>query len=341
MNKMNKLVFTVEEYNGANNAGPKAKEDINKFLKDNDFQILQKNFKVHSKFHKLIDYFFTIPNIFNNSENFEEIFFQYPTYSSFLMRKLIPTLKSHSKRLYFIVHDIESMRLFPNDENYLAGEVSLLNLTDGIIVHTKQMKSWLRNKGVKVPIVILKIFDYDNPVPINKNIKYNQTVCFAGNLSKSSFLEKLSLSRGKLEVFGPNPSSYGRGINYNGQFSPDELPKHLEQNFGLVWDGNKTDTCSGKYGEYMKYNAPHKVSLYLSSGIPVIIWKKAALASFIEENKLGFTINNLNELDDKLMSLSQEQFVTYKKNVESIAEKLRKGFFIKQAVNEIEKSKED
>ena len=52
---MTKAVFTIEEYNGANNAGPKAKEDIDYFLKKQEFEIIHQKFNVHSKLEKLKD----------------------------------------------------------------------------------------------------------------------------------------------------------------------------------------------------------------------------------------------------------------------------------------------
>ena len=62
---------------------------------------------------------------------------------------------------------------------------------------------------------------------------------------------------------------------------------NLFGSFGLVWDGMSSETCKGSFGEYLRINNPHKTSLYLASGIPVIIWSKAALAEFIEKNKCG------------------------------------------------------
>lgn len=54
----------------------------------------------------------------------------------------------------------------------------------------------------------------------------------------------------------------------------EELPGALVQSFGLVWDGNSMDTCTGNYGSYLRINDPHKVSLYLSSGLPIIVGQK-------------------------------------------------------------------
>ncbi|MCZ3747040.1 sugar transferase [Limosilactobacillus vaginalis] len=333
---MKKAVFTIEEYNGVNNAGPKAKNDIDFFLKKENFEIIHQYFNVHSKVKKFKDAYWTIPHLFENNA-FDELFFQYPTYSSFLMKRLIKKMREKTKKLFFIIHDVESLRLFQNDKIYWKGERALFNATDGLIVHNYKMKQWLRENGVTVPMVELGIFDYDNPQNVNQSSEFERTVCFAGNLAKSNFLDKVSLQDGKLEVFGSHPSKhYLNGVSYRGQMSPDELPKKLTQNFGLVWDGDQLDTCSGKFGNYMRYNNPHKVSLYLSSGQPVIIWKKAALAEFILKNNVGIAVDSLENLDKILDKVTEKQYQLMKHNTVQLATSLRNGQFILQAVKDIE-----
>ena len=86
----------------------------------------------------------------------------------------------------------------------------------------------------------------------------------------------------------------------------------------------------------MKYNNPHKVSLYLSSGIPVIIWRKAALSKFIEENNLGIVVDSLTELDEVLSKMSLSRYEKLSKNVRDVSQKLRKGFFIEKAIQNLE-----
>jgi hypothetical protein len=335
---MKKAIFTVEEYNGVSNAGPKAKVDIDHYLSQEGFQVIHQRFQVHSKIQKFKDAFWTIPHLFDHTDQFGELIFQYPTYSSFLMRRLIPKLRSNADKLYFVIHDVESLRIFSGNKDYWQGERSLLNSSDGLIVHNAKMAKWLKDNGVTVPMVELGVFDYDNPQDLNKDMTYRKEVCYAGNLFKSSFLDKIELADGKLQIFGSHPSDhYHQGVEYMGQFTPEELPKHLTQNFGLVWDGDVLDTCGGKYGDYMRYNNPHKISLYLSSGLPVMIWKQAAEASFIVDNQLGIAVDSLENLDQELANVSEEQFAAYKKNVLKIAEKLRSGYFIKQAVAKLEK----
>lgn len=75
---------------------------------------------------------------------------------------------------------------------------------------------------------------------------------------------------------------YKNGVKYKGAYPPSELGKQLTQN--LAWYGMEiVEECNGIYGEYMQYNNPHKFSLYLSLGIPVIIWKSSVNSKFVKE----------------------------------------------------------
>lgn len=111
------------------------------------------------------------------------------------------------------------------------------------------------------------------------------------------------------------------------------MPKYLNQSFGLIWDGPSIETCEGTYGSYLKFNNPHKTSLYISSGLPVVIWRQAALADFVLQNKIGIVIDNLNQLDSALDSVSQQKYKEIKSNTLVIAERLRTGYYTKKAVD--------
>ena len=98
---------------------------------------------------------------------------------------------------------------------------------------------------------------------------------------------------------------------------------------------NSTNTCNRVLGEYTKYNNPHKVSLYLSTGLPVIIWKQAALADFVTKNNVGITIESLDEIDDAIKNVSKQQYDQMKSNTDIIAKKMRSGFYIKSATHKL------
>lgn len=335
---MKKVILTVKETTTGNNAGPKAKLDIEKFLVEKGFTKWNFEINQHSLLQKAKTAYIDIPSFLRKNSEVDEIFLQYPTYSQIVTRQLIKGITRMNTKLFLIIHDVESLRLHLNEQDYIKEELSTFNKVDGLIVHNDQMKKWLVDNGVSVPMITLGIFDYASDIELSEQA-HNQypSVCFAGNLKKAKFLGNLSFKNIHLDVFGPNPlDKYGANVFYKGQYSPDELPKYLNENFGLVWDGSTSYTCDGLFGNYMRFNNPHKASLYLSSGIPVLIWKKAALAKFIEEKNIGLAIDDLNNLDKALSELSSEDYQQMVKNAQLIAQKLRNGFYIYSAIQKLE-----
>ena len=85
----------------------------------------------------------------------------------------------------------------------------------------------------------------------------------------------------------------------------------------------------------MRYNNPHKTSLYLSSGIPVITWSQAAIADFIKQHNVGIVIDDLNRIDEVLANVTKDQYLELKHNAEQLAAKLRDGFYTKTALAKV------
>lgn len=121
-------------------------------------------------------------------------------------------------------------------------------------------------------------------------------------------------------------------ITYQGFVPSEEFIKHIDADFGLVWDGDSIGTCSGSCGEYLRLNSPHKVSFYLRAGIPVIIWNEAAVAPVVKEYGAGISVGSLAELDHILGKLSAEDIRQMKQNAARMAEKLNNGDFLKEAL---------
>lgn len=119
---------------------------------------------------------------------------------------------------------------------------------------------------------------------------------------------------------------------WHGSFKPEDLPSELKGDFGLVWDGTSAETCAGNTGEYLKYNNPHKTSLYLASGMPVIVWRQAAIADFVLENGVGIAVDSLYGLDHVIANISDEEYRTMCENVNRIGEKLRSGYYFMNAL---------
>ncbi len=332
--QMSKLIVSVQD-KGHNTAGSKAKDDIVYFLGEQNFESVILDIP-KKKMDRIGYSLTTVPRTFKHLEA-EIIVLQYPLYSKFLTKKIIACIRKYTNaRLLFVIHDVESLRFYCDNQESEKKELNFFNLADGLIVHNHYMRAWLKEHGVTTAMVDLEIFDYDNPQQFQPAVPYVKSVCFAGNLYKSKFLAKLT-GKTKFYVFGPNPlPDFARNVAYCGQYAPDELTQHLEQNFGLVWDGSQIDSCDGVFGEYMKYNNPHKTSLYLSSGIPVIVWQQAAVAEFVVKHRVGLAVNSLAELDELLDQVSPKQYLEMKKNAVLIGKKMRAGEYIKHAFAQLE-----
>ena len=76
------------------------------------------------------------------------------------------------------------------------------------------------------------------------------------------------------------------------------------------------------------------MSLYLSSGLPVIVWSESAESEFVEKNKVGFSVSSLEEISTIFEALSEEQLIEFKKNAIEIGNKLKQGHYLSTAVKE-------
>lgn len=327
---MNKYIIDTNT-GEKNTAGSKARMDITNILENDGYEKIL--YRVPSnKIRKLLFSKFQWMKALNEVEN-GEIVFQYPLYSRSISTQFFNALKNIKIKKIAIIHDLEFLRSFKERKGYLEKEISLLNSFDLIVSHNKKMSALLIRYGIpKEKIRNLELFDYLNPHE-NVQVDRKTPIVFAGNLGKSDFLKNVDIDS-KLNLFGINPeSSYHKNVTYKGLYTPEELPQYLAGSFGLIWDGTSLETCDGIMGEYMQYNNPHKTSLYLSCGLPVLIWEKAAMADFIVENNLGRTISSIYEIDDIVSQLTDDEYETIVKNVQQLSNKVKNGYYIKKALS--------
>lgn len=269
------------------------------------------------------------------------VLIQNPFHNRQLNREKILLKLKNKKNIKVIsfIHDVEELRKSLYDKYHQHEFEFMLKLSDVFIVHNEVMKKYFIDKGVnQEKLVVLKIFDYLQNDVINKEPHYSKVVNIAGNLDsyKSKYIGKLgNIARCKFNLYGPNYNDelekYSN-IAYKGSFPVDDIPQKLNEGFGLIWDGDSIETCSGNTGNYLRFNNPHKLSLYLSSGLPVFIWKEAAEASFVEKNKIGYAIDSLKELESIFMHMTQETYSDLVKNVKEIRARLICGEYSKEAL---------
>lgn len=346
--------YLKEEFlhdNNAKNAGHKARNDVEVILKDLDYVPLKvivddwyKMNVLNAQLHK----YRALLRAFKRLKKNDDIVIQFPLlHHSLFINSLLKSLKNRGVNIYLLIHDLETLR-FVNDKALPFRMKLRMKLTEsdtfhsvtGIIAHNPIMKSVLVDKGVAEDrIVSLGIFDYLIPNFQEKSgLTKGQPIIVAGNLAKEK--------AGYLYALPEEPAYnlYGVGFDesralanetYYGSFLPDELPEALEGGFGLVWDGDSAETCSGVFGEYLRYNNSHKASLYLASGFPVVVWEKSALAHFVIDKQCGLVVSSLSDLKENLDTLSEEQYKEMLENTKQIGSKLRQGQYLRTALSKL------
>lgn len=253
--------------------------------------------------------------------------------------KIFDIKKKKNIKIIGIVHDINIVRGNPTEYDFRQYKV-LKEVPDVLIVHNMYMVKMLADRGFDSDrLVKLEIFDY--LIPDYKEIKESDGIVIAGNLmeSKAGYVYQINkINNVTFNLFGANYNAKKPfdNINYFGAFLPDELIKNLTGKYGLVWDGDSVETCSGGKGEYLKINNPHKLSLYLAVGLPVIIWDEAAEADFVLRENVGFTVRSLYDLPGKMSDISNNNYEIMKKNAEKVGARLRNGEYLTRALKKAE-----
>ena len=313
----------------ANDAGPKAKVDIENILKNKYnakiYTYKEKDFK-NGFFVKLKKTLFTIFHF-----SFKDItIIQLPYLKADFLFK-------HNKNVYGILHDISYFRSM--DKNDLASTINSMNNLKGVIIHNNAMKDFLESNGLKTKTICLEFFDYiaseDCKAQIT-DISNGLEVVYPGNWdrSKAEFLYDLNENdmNYKINLYGPNVAGdqlENKNIIFKGMFKPDELIQNLEGNIGLVWAGMGDDSDS-EHGEklYNKYNTPHKLSCFLAANLPVIVWDKSAIAEVVKKYNIGYLISNINDIN----KLDLKDYEEKKRNAEIVGKKIREGYFTNKAI---------
>ena len=245
-------------------------------------------------------------------------------------------------KIYALIHDIAALRFKTAKRKDLA----ILRLFDGLIAHNPAMSGWLAQQGLKNKLVDLQVFDYCNRNPVLSHesaLNLPIKILYAGNLAfdKARYVYDSGFDSFKnisLSAYGQyfEPSRLTNSvIQYKGIFDPDSPVLDGRYHFGLVWEGTSLDTCAGSLGDYLRHNSPHKLSLYISLGIPVIIWDQAATARFVLDEGIGITISNLRELDGLENRITNEAYTAMLKKLSLLAPKVKNGDFLKAALGKL------
>ncbi|MBD5132453.1 MAG: hypothetical protein HDT28_07710 [Clostridiales bacterium] len=318
-----KKVFISKNYPDKYTASSKAKLDAEQILSKNGYTNIGLSAKCIQ--NRLLGRIYTVLSNVKGYLSMPKngvLFLQYPTN---LCEKQIARAHEKGCKVIILIHDLNCLRDVSLDT------VEPLKMADLVIAHTASMKKWLLDNNINKNIEVLKIFDYLDSTLSKEPDKDGYKIAFAGNLGKSDFLSQLKgndLVSFRLFGIGIENQSLNEGLEYCGCFSPDKLAVNLKSHFGLVWDGESIDECSGITGKYLRYISPHKLSMYLSAGLPVIVWKESAMSEFVKNNNIGIAVESLKDINTLLSNLSEEDYKRMKDNAENIGQKLANGEYL-------------
>lgn len=350
---MNKYQI-VEQTKKYQHAGSKAREDVAHFAETAGYKPIfikchiLKNMSIFERTVKYLKPFPSWLRAFFKIKKNSAVILQNPFYNRQLGReqclKLLKKIKKCS--IVSVVHDAEFLRGSLWSDGNTQNEFNFMKSnSDLLIVHNEFMKKAFSEKGVSEDSLIpLEIFDYrtEGKLHIKKPGENTPDIIVAGNLRRDKCPYVYLLNNIKngfsVNLYGPNydGNAENKQIKYNGSFPSEKIPEIIDGKFGLIWDGDSADGCNGETGNYLRYNNPHKTSLYLVSRHPVIIWKEAAMARFVEKENVGICVNSLNEIKDKIDSVTDEEYEKMLENVNRIAERLEKGYYLKTALKKCE-----
>lgn len=340
--KCRKKLFLRLNIEKSNNAGYKAVRDCEEILQESGFAAYDLYIRVFSL--KLLN------QIVNSALYLEllllprncDLVIAHPLYEIGFnyVRLLQREKKEKNMRLIFLIHDLPSLRI-DQAKTFKMTDGEMCAAADFVIVHNERMKAHLADTyAVSADkLKVLGLFDYLCSYEEKPGTEKGKNIIIAGNLnrSKAGYLAKLGAETELVfELYGSkdqNPE--GKNIRYHGSFAPEALPNQLQGSFGLVWDGDSEKCCSGNCGEYLRYNNPHKTSLYLAAGIPVITWQEAAIAEMIRGQRLGITVSSLAEISERIDALSETEYAEMQSNARKMGEALRNGAHLRSVLEEI------
>ena len=345
MNMAERLYQIVETEPRLNHAGSKATADIAKIAGRIGFQ----NVMIHmdsdspsrfAKFQRQVVYFRDWRKAGKEIPDHSIVLLQHPFHHRQLIRnKTLYNLKERGVRFICLKKKKKKLRAFRYNDYYEHEFQTMMDLADVIIVHNNVMKGWFIKQGFDPKrLVTLQIFDYLQGKQEYSMPHFDRSLNIAGNLDtiKCKYISQLGqIAPVKVNLFGPNFNEDLKkyaNINYHGSFPADEIPYRLTDGFGLVWDGDSIDGCKGKPGQYLRFNNPHKLSLYLSSGLPVVIWSKAAEADFVIKNKVGICVDSLYQLQPLFDSITESDYQRMCQNVRQVRKNLISGHYGKTAL---------
>lgn len=335
--------YISRNYKNVKSGGGRVRTDLEKIMTEMGFKNLGLSQSRHS--NMIFDFFYTFTSVMKAVLSFRKgdvLVIQYP------MKKYYEFVCDAAHRcgvkVVTVIHDLGSFR---RKSLTVDREMKRLAHSDGLIVHNPNMHKWLADHNYQGEMQVIGLFDYLSPEPIVSKRRLPESpadysMFFAGSLNPkhNSFIYMLPehLKGHKFYLYGGGYSENlgeGDSLVYEGFADDYELMESNKGDFGLSWYGESLTEGKGRIGEYMAYNNPHKILLFLRCHAPVIISRTAGLAQFVEDNGIGLVVDSLEEIGEKMQGVSIEEYKRMQANAKAMSDKIASGYFFRKAFNEI------
>lgn len=333
------------KYKHINDAGSKARMDIERIMEGIGIQPIAKPYTISK--NRICHFMRTLAIVMRMAQRIRRddiLVLQYPTkYYSNICR----FAHLRGAKVVTFIHDLGCFR---QKHNTPQKEMRLMNQSDALIGCNDMTCKWLQEHGFtgysNLGILqSLNAFDFlsDAICPDRKKTWPLHQIVYAGQLAlrKNRFLYEFGqcINNYTVNIYGKgfdsSKAAAPEKFHVKGFMFPNDLIRLAEGDFGLVWDGDSIDCCSGNWGAYLMINTPHKVSLYIRCGLPIIIWKKAAMARFVEENGIGICIDSLHDLSTIYDTITPDTYNRMCDNVMRVSHQMAEGWYFSKAVSEV------
>lgn len=338
---MRRLCYISRNYRGTASSGNKARTDNEDIIS----RIGGINLSLPRSFsrNKIVTFLYNLIGVLVYTLRVRPgdiVFLQYPIKKYFAFICSVARLRG--AKTVALIHDLGVFRRKKLTEKK---EISRLMCADYVIASNETMEQWLKAHGLTKSTGALGVFDYQSEARCRETSSYTPgqaRVVYAGALAmrKNAFITLLpDIIKGyRLHIYGNReglPSLRECNDIIFHDFTPaDAFISGVDGDFGLVWDGDSLDGCTGNFGEYLTFNTPHKVSFYIRAGLPIIIWSGAALASFVRKEQIGICIDSIADLTKALDGITADDYAAMRKNIMRVSNSFIEGHYLKRALKE-------
>jgi len=220
---------------------------------------------------------------------------------------------------------------YDKEDNFTLNQ---LKQFDCLIVPTEKFAKRLHEDGVNTPTIVFNFLDfiYDGPL-LEK--KFQKKVYIASG--RAIRLTNYNMDSIETVVIGRNRTP-NDNIKTEAHRPYDHLPILFDGGFAAVDMINNVSTnvigegARFDWDKYSEYTAPSKQSLYMASGMPLIVRPENANAEFIKKAGIGLVMEDLSELDAILDKMTEEEYNQMVEKMKPFQKAVSSGYFAKRAL---------